>query len=152
MAAMPNGSSKLSGVMIPTTYSSRPFRCHATGQWPGPLDVRFTPESGHRNWPILDGIAVVAHREARLPVLRPTTAAGSGEVRSSPQCFSPAVLASLVRYFGSGASELPMCFPRRVFGKYCLLNRLNQRQFSHNFGHTNATLTASSTQLNEKYD
>src|SRR5215471_20227350 len=38
---MPNGSSKLSGVMIPTTYSSRPFRCHATGQWPGPLDVHF---------------------------------------------------------------------------------------------------------------
>src|SRR5262249_25713443 len=38
---MPNGSSTLSGVMIPTTYSSRPFRCHSTGQWPGPPDVHF---------------------------------------------------------------------------------------------------------------
>src|SRR5262249_35355688 len=27
--------------MIPTTYSSRPFRCQSTVHWPGPLDVHF---------------------------------------------------------------------------------------------------------------
>src|SRR6516165_8377763 len=42
---MPNGSSRPSGFMIPTTCSSRPFRCHSTVQWPEPLDVRFVPKA-----------------------------------------------------------------------------------------------------------
>src|SRR6516162_6358119 len=40
--------------MIPTTSSSRPFRCHSTDHWPGQLyplrfDVRLYPKSGHWN-------------------------------------------------------------------------------------------------------
>src|SRR6516162_7368324 len=39
---MPNSSSRLSGVMILTTYSSQRFRYHATVQWPGLVHVRFS--------------------------------------------------------------------------------------------------------------
>src|SRR6516165_5578281 len=38
---IPNGSSTPSGIMIPITYFSRPFRCQSTVHWPGPLNVRF---------------------------------------------------------------------------------------------------------------